>query len=490
VDLAVALWVGGVFRGSRIVTNRILGEGVIQAAVWASRDLRCKPLENAELLLTRIEICLCSDLKIPVSQKFIKKNEILHSKGYLLKESEKTGWFLPEVFNIRPFKNLDEFLARLAEKAGLAGKSLPKKTRILIFEVENFIENATREEALKLDGPVAEISQESLDLKESATLVADWLLRIQTPEGDFCPIINPLTGWMSQRDWPRCLLSAFGLVEFGKAIGEQKYIEAGKKTFLYFKRYLFEEPDVFYAPYDFFASLVYFGWLAESLNFGEETLRCGQKILERIGALEFEPIIFAQAGSFFVRLSKKNREFFEPALKTAVLVRDKFEEEIKKNKSMNAVFWAELVNLYVGIFEISGDNSYLTTAQKMGQWLFGYQQADGAFRSFKESEIVYVRGTGKIIEALAGIFVIDKNKIENVFDMEYYKKSLDQAIGWLIKMQYTSQNAYFIPQKNLDLALGGFRHDYFNPDLWVDSAGHLLLAVSRLLKFQYGEKTI
>jgi AMMECR1 domain-containing protein len=488
-DLAVALWVAGVFRGSRVVANRILGEGIIEAAVWAGRDSRCEPLQNEELLLARIEICLCSDLKIPVSQKFIKKNQILHDKGYFLKKDDCSGWFLPEVFNIRLFKNLDEFLGRLAEKAGLAGKLFAKKAQILIFEVDDFIEDAARDQALKLDGPVAEMSLPA-EAKKIAALAAEWLVKIQASSGNFPPVVNPLTGLTLQRDWPRCLLAAFGLIEFGKAVGEQKYAEAGKKTFLYFKRFLFEEPDFFYAPYDFLASLVYFGWLAESLNFGEEALRCGQKILERIGALEFEPIIFAQIGSFFAKLSKKNREFFEPALKTAVLVKDKFEEEAKKNKSMNAVFWAESVNLYVGIFEISGDNSYLAAAQKMGEWLLGYQQTDGAFRSLKESEIVYVRGTGKIIEALAGIFVIDKKEIEKFFDAGYYEKSLNQAIGWLAKMQYAPQSAYFIPQKNLDLALGGFRHDYFNHELWVDSAGHLLLAASRLLKFQHGEKTI
>jgi hypothetical protein len=50
-----------------------------------------------------------------------------------------------------------------------------------------------------------------------------------------------------------------------------------------------------------------------------------------------------------------------------------------------------------------------------------------------------------------------------------------------MKMQYLPENSYFIPEKNLDYAIGGFRHDYFNPDLWIDSAGHFLLAASRFL---------
>ncbi len=72
-DLDVALWVNGALRGSAVVENKVLGEGLLQATVLASRDARFKPLELNELPGTRIEITAFSDLRIPLSEESIKK---------------------------------------------------------------------------------------------------------------------------------------------------------------------------------------------------------------------------------------------------------------------------------------------------------------------------------------------------------------------------------------------------------------------------------
>lgn len=52
-DLDVALWVKGRLRGSAVVENRHLGEGIAEAALLASHDARFKPLAANELSNTR-----------------------------------------------------------------------------------------------------------------------------------------------------------------------------------------------------------------------------------------------------------------------------------------------------------------------------------------------------------------------------------------------------------------------------------------------------
>ncbi|MBU4142764.1 AMMECR1 family protein, partial [Patescibacteria group bacterium] len=241
-DLDVALWTNGVVRGSWVVENTFLGEGIIEAAIYASRDSRFKPLEFDELKNTRIEITLFSDLKIPLSKSLIDKDEILYNKGYLLKRGEKQGWFLPEVFNVLSFKNLKEFLFRLgAEKAFLRPEEVfDKKTAIFIFEVDDFIEGEEKEEILNLVGPAARAGKLEGEIKETAISAADWLLKMQELDGNFVPITNPITGRASQIDWPRSIFTGWSLIEFGKVVGNPRYIDAGRKNFSYGKKYILE----------------------------------------------------------------------------------------------------------------------------------------------------------------------------------------------------------------------------------------------------------
>ena len=115
-NVDVALWVNGSLRGSIIVQQKLFGEGIAEAATLATRGNRFKPLEYRELPETRIEITLFSDLKAPLSANDYAKGDIYPEKGYVLEYKKHREWFFPEVFNCTSFRNLDDFLARLAYK--------------------------------------------------------------------------------------------------------------------------------------------------------------------------------------------------------------------------------------------------------------------------------------------------------------------------------------------------------------------------------------
>lgn len=483
-DLDIALWVNGALRGSVVAENVILKEGIIQASVNACRDSRFKPLGFEELEGARIEITLFSDLKIPLSKELIDKNEIFYDKGYLLKRGGKQGWFLPEVFNVLPFKNLKEFLFHLgAEKAFLKPEEIfGKHSEFFIFEVDDFIESTNHETVLNLDGPLANSIKQNELTKNSALSAANWLLRMQENDGNFIPIINPLTGKCSQIDWPRSIFTGWSLAEFGKATGNQRYIEAGRKNFLYGKKYLLEERIIKNSESECL-DLSYLGQEALSLDYPQDALRCGNMILEKENFLKFEPILFSQIGSFFAELSKTDKNFIAPALRFGEKAKLAFDDHLRQKQPINLAVWAELVNLYLKLFKIQNSDSYLLTVREIIDWLLSYQLENGSFRATNDSDsnFVYTRGTAKIAEVLAGIFILEK-QIDGNFDTTYYRICFEKAFNWLKTMQFSFENSYFIPKKNLDLAIGGFRHDYFNQEVWIDSAGHFLLAFSRFFK--------
>jgi len=484
-DLDVALWVSGAFRGSIVLENMSLAEGIAQAAAYVCRDARFKPLELEELKDARIEITLISDLKIPLSRSLLEKDEIFYDKGYLLKKGEKQGWFLPEVFNVLSFKNLKEFLSRLAlEKATLSPEEIfDKKTEIFIFEVDDFIEGENKEEILNLIGPMVRTKKTGIDIKKSAIAAAEWLLKIQEPDGNFIPIINPLTGKTSQIDWPRSIFTGWSLIEFGKAIGNPQCVEAGRKNFSYGKKYILDE-QIIKDPNKEALNLSYLGQVALSLDYQKEALQCGNRILETESQLKFEPILFSQIGSFLAELSRIDKNFLAPTLKFAEKVQLEFDNALRQKWSMHLAVWAELANLNLKLFEIQVDDSYLKTARKVSDWLLSRHLDDGSFGAVNGSNlnpVAYTRGTAKVAEVLAETLILEK-QIDGALDLVYYKTSLEKSFDWLISMQYSPENSFFIPKKNLELSLGGFRHDYFNQEAWIDSAGHFLLAVSRFFK--------
>lgn len=487
-DLDVALWVNGALRGSAVVENTPLNDGIIKAAVYAIRDARFKPLEFDELKDTRIEITLFSDLRIPLSMNLIRKNEIFSDKGYFVRRGVKEGWFLPEVFNVIPFKGLREFLSLLAiQKASfLPEEVFDKYNEFFIFEIDDFIEGEEKEKTSKLIGPLVQNEKLDGDTQNSAMMAADWLLKIQESDGNYIPLIDPLTGKTSQLDWPRSIFAGWSLIEFGKTIGNPKYVDAGRKNFFYGKKYILDEQIIKNSGKECL-DLAYLGQEALSLSYLQEARQCGNRILEKEKHLKFEPILFSQIGSFLAEISKTDKNFMEPALRFGIKTQLEFDDALRQKRPMQLAVWAELANLYLKLFEIRGDIFYLQTAQKVIDWMLNYQLDDGSFRSINNinSIFAYTRGTAKIAEVLAEIFVLEKQivDINKDFKVFLYKDCLNRAFMWLDTMQYSAENSYFIPKKNLDLALGGFRHDYFNQEAWIDSTGHFLLAASRFLKY-------
>ena len=480
-DIDVAFWVNGRLRGSSVVEGRSLGEGIAEAAVLSARDSRFKPLSSEDLPDTRIEITVMHDIRIPLSERERSKNAIYPEKGYLLEKNSKKGWYLPEVFNVKRFRNFEDFLGDLAqEKAGL-NRSAYKKAKISVFEVDDFIESEDHSFALALWGPVVKndpLISNSEFIISRLRAAADWLCGIQESDGNFPPIIDSFTGRATKQiDWPRLAFTAWALAEFGKVAGEEKYIHAAEKSFEYLKKYLIS--NIQYQISNFELTLAYFGQLSVALGKIKDACSAGDKLLERSGAFSFDPITIAQIASFFKILSTSDARFSTPFKNLASILKENFERQTKEKNPMNLVVWAELVNVFLGVDEEFSDS--------VAVWLKKHQLPNGAFPESThsassgqaESDFVYTptpnlvwgytRGTGKIFEVLA--LAPEKNKA-----------AIANVLQWLFSMQYDGENTFFIADTIRPMIVGGFRHDYLNQELWIDSAAHVILGGTRLTK--------
>jgi len=484
--LDVSLWVNGRLRGSFPVENETLAEGIIAAALGAAQDSRFKPLGFHELRDARIEITLISDLKIPLSENLINKNKILPHKGYRLIFGDKAGLFLPEVFNVVRFRDLKEFLNRLAsEKAGLPSDIWKnQKARIEIFDVEDFIDDEGHVGTINLFGPIA-VSESGVEkLAERMRLAADWLLNIQEADGNFPPIIDPLTGWRAQIDWPRSAFTGWALVEIAALTKEEKYIKAGQKHFQYIKEHLDIKGRAgkgLFEPNNPLLTYAYAGQEALALfkitrdeSYYLAARNFAEKISNNFAGLNFEPIAYQQAASFLAELSLLERDFLKPAMEFAKIAKENFENDLKNKTLLNLAVQAELINAFNKIFELTKDNCHKEFSLEVASWIISQQLSQGPneiFGPFPEStgsDFVYTRGTAKIFETLS--------------ILPEFRKEAEKALVWLMSMQYTKENTFFVPAEIRPKVIGGFRHDYLNQEAWIDGAGHFLLGGVRFLR--------
>jgi len=300
----------------------------------------------------------------------------------------------------------------------------------------------------------------------------------QEPDGNFPPIINPISGHQTQIDWPRSAFSAWALAEFGALVNNENYIKASHKHLYYLKDQLDRKLPL--ANNVLFLTFAYAGQEALALfKFSKKrdyyfiARTYGEKILENENMLSYNPINHQQIASFFIELSYFDRKFFEPSLKLAEIAKADFENSLKIGNTLNLAVYAELVNLFNKIFKFTEDKQYKEFSTKVTKWLISHQLSQGPngelgpFSESTTSNFVYARGTGKVFEVLAGL--------------PEYQFEARKALAWLLIMQYNGENTFFVRPEILPKTIGGFRHDYFNHEAWIDSAGHFLLGGSRLL---------
>jgi len=451
-DVDVALFVNGHLRGSTIIEGTGLAEGVAHAAVRSCIDARFKPIGADEIGDLWIEITVMRDLHITLSLLELRKDRIYFEKGYMLISEGHKGYFLPEVHNVTKFSSLFELRLRLAsEKAGVAPSI---RAPIAVFEVEDFIASPESTGPMPLSGPV--VNKVYIDKFDNVLAVghaaAEWLGRIQESDGNFPPTISAVCDTSPRVDFARLAFTAWSLAAFSAVTKNDLYRDTAQKVLVFLKKYLVAGKR---RVHNESLALAYTGQLARTID--DENLSVAiERTMVQMPYVSADTITIAQVASFL----SGSREGIEKAEALRHELRARFERGMHRKENMDLAVFAELVN----VFHVSDP----IFSNKVVEWLINQQKNDGSFPQSTTSAFSYTRGTGKIFEVLA-------------LAPHDHEKQLFDAVNWLSNMQYDEQNLFFVIPQRHDVLRGGFRHDYQNPDAWIDAAGHVLLGISRIM---------
>lgn len=454
--VGVNLWIRGELRGSAFLSERRLAFGIAEAAARAARDFNFKPLMNTDLDRLRIEITITSDLMIPFHATSLTQASIFSSKGYRIESgSGVASVLLPSRFNIHGINRPHEFLAALPQRNAEFNADSVSNQRVCLFETNSFISTAASA-PLRLDGPVTtEISGRSI--LGAAAEAANWLVLIQETDGNIPPIIDPLMGRKTQIDWPRLALTGWALAEYGKVIGNQKYVAAARAAHNFLGPHLLGGNSVIAG--DRLLTTAYFGQLSLALGNVSDASEASTIALRGIQNVTFEPVLFSHSVSLAIAIS--GLDDITPNLLEGVIsmLREKFNENLNQGKYMYLAHWAELVNAFVSI-----DSKF---SGNVAVWLKEQQLLSAERFSSTTSNSTNTPVIAKIFEVLA-------------LDPEGNHNALEKNASWLMCFQYTADSAFFVRDDVLPFVLGGFRCNYFNPDARIDAAAHFLLGVARL----------
>ncbi len=460
-DVGVALWVDGKLRGSTVTINKPLWEGIISGVKQSAQDIRFDSIAEDELLRTRIEITIISSLKIPLLESEIDRGDIYYTKGYFLKKEDKEGWFLPEIFNVLSFRNLEQFLVSLATQKTRISVEEVGDADIFVFEVDDFIESTDHERPLSLEGPLlAHYSKSCDEMMRWAQRSAELLCFIQEPDGNIPAVTDVHSGIHKRRvDLPRLAFTALVLARFGKVTHSNSFIQSAEKSCEFICGYVFWKGDILKNIST--ATLAYFGQLLLVLKRNNDAQKVAKEIEKRLISESFEVITFSQSASFLWQMKKKDEQYFDVFLQTTLVIEKEFKRVTRNSEPFNFIAWAEVVHTFF---------YYKPSFSKLVANIFiSHQKYDGSFPSSAVDSFSYTRGVGKIFEVLA-------------LYPDEYKQELHDVLTWLYRMQYNEENTFFIPSVHRRIALGGFRHDYSHSEVWIDSAGHTLLGYLRLLE--------
>ncbi len=474
--LSVAFWIGGVLRGCWVVSRLSFKEALREAAFRAAKDPRFKPVGKRDLAEARIEITLLSlSQTMPVYQ-WKEQKEVNPEKGYHFSYQNRQGWLLPEVFNCLRFRGMDDFLKTLiTEKAGCRiDKGCLAQGKIEIFETEDYIESAGKERILSLAGPLVQSDRlyttfDSLFLGDLNTLLhqaAEQLLRAQEEDGNIQPIINPLSGKIRQVDWIRLALSATALAMLGETTGRESYRIAAEKAGEYVWKYGYNHP--YLDIYTKTLCRVYYAEYLWIVGRADEAKSVAWEILKQIHLVRFEPIFLLKVVSLLLLFEEQ--DFFKKSETIFDSVWNDFVQK-KNQHHVELARFPELIVVADKLFFTTGEYQYREKSLQVTSWLIDQQHQNGSFPSVTGGSDFssYTRGTGKIFEVLA-------------LDPKGNQESILWTFRWLRDMQYTRESTFFVQSENCENILGGFRHDVFNQEVWIDGSAHVLIGGARLLR--------
>lgn len=459
-DIDVVLWVDGKLRGSQIVTKKPFKDAVIDAVKKSYNDSRFSKITEDELNRVRIEVVFFQSLLMPLTNKEIQRDIIYYTKRYQSEVDNKKIQYIPTVFNCREFLSLFSFLEELFLEKSQSILSTKKLKTVFISEVSSYIESEDHKSVIECNGPIPQVVttamfQEKMDEYVQANIL--YLKNNQDMYGNIPAVVNPINNFSKSEDVVRLCFVTYSLFYYDCVGNDTDAREVAEKSFLYLKNRLYEQTHL--PAGELMLSYIYFARAAKLCKEMEASRKSVDHIEVLFSSAEYNSILYSQYARFLLEEGMKEKAFS--------LIEKIFQDFVTKEKSKKEISLAEYAELPELLLHIEGGNRdyYTRESKRIVSWYLTQQNSDGSFYSSSINTVPYIRGTGKVLEVLAGLDDVEIG-------------SIDKAMVWCMNMQYTKESSYFIPKETQGRSLGGLRHDYGGYDIWIDAIGHMLMAYS------------
>lgn len=511
-DVDVTLWNNQQLRASQFGFGGSFLENLITGALNAASEPRFYPLQKEELKTTRIEVVVFKGDFSPIGNFLIHTGDIDPSKGYAVEYKNHKTYYLPEIFNVIHLKNFTDLFDRLCNKAGMEKECYTQPdVETFAFTVEDFIESKEKNKVFFFSGPLlVENSTFSKDhLISRLRLAADWVLRNQNLDGSYVFKINAQTGRRSKNlDWVRNVLAQQSLVEVYELTGDSRYFISAlqnrkylENTLTYLETHFPDRtvPTAFLA-FKIFTDVEFFKRTGKDTYFksAQSTAMLLRSLMDENGDFKKRfnfthsineentgpsKILNYQAFtalSLFAQISQDKSTVSELE-SLANTYRNQFRSmRILDRTLLSLAINAWLVDGFTELYELTDKEEYADFALEVADWLLFYQALgdsykEGAFFNKPNDPYFYTRGTGKVAEALVDAYSLAK-ETDSLYRMEKYQNALELSFNWLMRMQLTEENSFWVSAFIKESTIGGLRHDVLNPELWSDSVSHFLLA--------------
>jgi hypothetical protein len=331
---------------------------------------------------------------------------------------------------------------------------------------------------------------------------ADWLARMHDPKGRFLPGYLPALQRASEGDnLPRQALAAAGLAHAARVLGEEAYAVRAAQTLLTLLEDTIVDPAdktcrIVDLPGDRLVRAAAAAHLvqaicelpqppADLLEKAEQLTRTLAKLIQADGRIAEADV--STAGMILCALARSHRcqpAPWKPALVSKAL--SYYRSVWEKNRRLEAVY--PLTIACVECYRSNKDRQAAAFALKIQDWLLGLQYTKldgqrlgwfGGFMAWRDGQAVEQEPdarAGALAASLAkGVSLA--RELADVQRHQQYTQALEQAVQFLLSLQYTEAGTQHFAAWYRPKVVGGFHHSPTNGDLRIDHAAQAIEAI-------------
>lgn len=475
-----------------------LEESLIEAA---------KQIKNKEGL---IEVSILNTKKqIPTTYANNAIERGLHGITLIEPSGEETT-ILPQEAILETHTSPQDTLAELCNRASLEENCYENEdNKFYRFTTYNFVENPTGKEPLTLE---RYNTTNSNQLEESLELAANNLADSFIENGKFQYLYYPTENKYSESyNIIRHILGTYTLIDLYKYYEDPIYLEKAEKSIEFLLEYTVENKEMSYITYNGKTKL---GSAATAilalLNYQEATGtdKYDQNI-EKLanfvlymqkddgGYKNFYPeedleetfstvLYTGESNLALTRLFEKTGD--EKYLRAIENSYEWIVEYFERKHAPALVSWNSMA--LAELYELTEDERYANLAFEMTDWLIDtkqYTEESAPYPIYEGAFIINdIDGglecsTAAYSEGIVATYNLAAS-IEDQEHMEKYKESLSSAMKFMLNMQFTEENTFYM--RYPENAIGGFRASPYNHKIRIDFTSHSIEALLGIIENQ------